>query len=83
MRKKFLTDVASQRVRLLAALRERPVTTIEARRDLDIMMPAARVYELRHMFGHNIVLNWIYQSTGLVQHRVGQYTLLNGKWGAE
>jgi hypothetical protein len=43
----------SQRMRLLEKLRESNVTTIEARRDLDILMPAARVFELRAI-GHDI-----------------------------
>ena len=40
-------------MRLLEKLRESNVTTIEARRDLDILMPAARVFELRAI-GHDI-----------------------------
>ncbi|WP_250865605.1 helix-turn-helix domain-containing protein [Caballeronia sp. INSB1] len=44
---KFTDNTAEgQRQRLLDALKKGPVTTIEARRDLDIMMPAARVFEL-------------------------------------
>ena len=30
------------------------IDTITARRELDILCPAARVLELRHRFGHNI-----------------------------
>ena len=37
----------SQRQRLLQKLREANVSTTEARRELDIMHPAARVQELR------------------------------------
>jgi len=40
-------DLHSQRVRLLARLRETNVSTTEARRELDIMHPAARIQELR------------------------------------
>jgi hypothetical protein len=40
-------DLHSQRMRLLARLREANVSTTEARRELDIMHPAARVQELR------------------------------------
>lgn len=36
-----------QRVRLLQRLKLSPVDTITARRELDIMMPAARIFELR------------------------------------
>lgn len=40
-------SVHSQRMRLLELLRERNLTTSEARHELDIMHPAARVQELR------------------------------------
>ena len=40
-------DLHSQRMRLLARLREANVSTTEARRELDIMHPAARIQELR------------------------------------
>ena len=40
-------DAHSQRMRLLARLRETNVSTSDARRELDIMHPAARVQELR------------------------------------
>ena len=36
-----------QRARLLQRLKQSPVDTITARRELDIMMPAARIFELR------------------------------------
>ncbi|WP_437883540.1 helix-turn-helix domain-containing protein [Pseudomonas sp. LRF_L74] len=41
------TSAEAQRARLLERLQEGPVSTIEARRDLNILMPAARVKELR------------------------------------
>ncbi|MEO6561663.1 MAG: helix-turn-helix domain-containing protein [Nitrosospira sp.] len=40
-------DLHSQRMRLLARLREANVSTTEARYELDIMHPAARIQELR------------------------------------
>lgn len=43
-----------QMFRLLAELRKRPLTTLQARRELDIMHPAARVQKLRER-GHNII----------------------------
>ncbi len=44
-----------QRKRLLDYLQAYvTIDTITARRDLDIMMPGARVHELRHRFGHAI-----------------------------
>jgi len=47
------TSGAAQRARLLKRLALGPITTIEARRELNIMMPAARIKELREA-GHNI-----------------------------
>ncbi|WP_312379029.1 helix-turn-helix domain-containing protein [Pseudomonas oryzihabitans] len=47
------TTNAAQRQRLLQQLRQGPVTTIEAQRDLNIMRPAARITELRKA-GHPI-----------------------------
>ena len=66
----------AQRQRLLDALRKSPVSTIAARRDLDIMMPAARVHELRHRFGHNIDKVWVQLPTDSGKlHRVALYVL--------
>lgn len=47
------TSSEAQRKRLLEALRTRSLTTLEARRDLDVLHPAARVMELRKQ-GHDI-----------------------------
>lgn len=47
-------SVSSQRNRLLDELRKKPVTTLGARRALDVTHPAARVQELRKA-GHDIV----------------------------
>ncbi|WP_412548887.1 helix-turn-helix domain-containing protein [Ralstonia pseudosolanacearum] len=67
----------AQRTRLLAALRRGPVTTIEARRDLDILMPAARVFELRHREGYDIALYWVQEATQAGRlHRVARYALM-------
>lgn len=43
----------AQRIRLLEALRKRSLTTLEARRELDVLHPAARIQELRGM-GYDI-----------------------------
>ncbi|WP_197387616.1 helix-turn-helix domain-containing protein [Ralstonia pseudosolanacearum] len=68
----------AQRARLLAALRRGPVTTIEARRDLDILMPAARVFELRHREGYDIALHWVHEATQAGRlHRVARYALMS------
>lgn len=66
----------SQCKRLLAALRKRPLTTVEARRDLDIMMPATRVFELKAQ-GNKI--NTVWTSVVTVdnrKHRIARYVLV-------
>lgn len=54
------------------------IDTVTARRVLDIMMPGARVHELRHKFGHCIHTVRIKQPTECGKlHRVALY-VLNG-----
>ncbi len=67
-----------QRKRLLEALKIKPITTIEAREELDIFHPAARVQELRAQ-GYKIATHreTIETSKG-IHDRVGRYVLLNG-----
>jgi hypothetical protein len=80
--KKKFTDnsAAGQRARLLEALERGPVTTIEARHDLDIMMPAARVFELRHIEDKNIEMHWVSRPTATGNlHRVAMYVLMPPK----
>lgn len=69
-------SIAAQRMRLLEHLRHDSITTIQARRDLNIMMPAARVKELRGA-GHNIVTRLIglRDDQGRLHHRVALYSL--------
>ena len=68
----------SQRMRSLKKLRESDVTTIEARRDLDILMPAARVFELRAI-GHDIATVWTSAPTDCGRtHRIARYILAAG-----
>ncbi|MGE5470291.1 MAG: helix-turn-helix domain-containing protein [Bacteroidota bacterium] len=77
----YFADIsaAAQRARLLDALRCSPVTTIEARRNLDILMPAACVHELKHKHGHNIQTIRIRQQTDSGKlHSVAQYVLMVG-----
>lgn len=71
------TSTAAQRLRLLAHLRHEAIDTITARRDLNVMMPAARVKELRWA-GHNIAtrLADLYDDQGRKHPRVAVYTLL-------
>ncbi|MBT2988021.1 MAG: helix-turn-helix domain-containing protein [Candidatus Thiodiazotropha sp. (ex Ctena orbiculata)] len=72
---------ADQRQRLLNALREGPKSTIWLRRELDIMMPAARVHELRHGQGFNIQTHRCYVHTESGnEHSVAEYVLMPGKW---
>jgi hypothetical protein len=77
---KHPTDTAintnAQRQRLLAALRKGNISTLDARRELDILHPAARVQELREA-GHHIITYWHDDATELGQvHRVANYVLL-------
>lgn len=65
-----------QRARLLEAIKRGPLTTIEIRHDLDVMMPAARIFELRHHYGHNIEKVWVSRHTAAGNlHRVALYVL--------
>jgi hypothetical protein len=66
----------TQRLHLLAAFeKQHSLTTIEARRDLDILMPAARVFELRAM-GYDIATIWTQGETECGRkHRIARYVL--------
>lgn len=79
---KICHSIQSQQNRLLEWLKEKPITTFEARLCLDIASPAPRVHELRHQFGLNIQTfstNDINPGTkGL--HKVARYVLLPGKY---
>lgn len=74
-------SIQAQRQRLLEALSQKPITTLEARDSLNILAPAARIFELRHDFDHNIAMVWTidFDKSGR-KHRVAKYTLLSGKW---
>ena len=72
---KYSTNSASQRQRLLEWLRTRPITTLQARKELDIMHPSQRVLELKAL-GHNIITHWTTDDTGKAKHRVACYVLL-------
>ncbi|CAZ89349.1 conserved hypothetical protein [Thiomonas arsenitoxydans] len=65
---------AQQRARLLRHLQEHgQIDTLTARRELDILMPAARVFELRAL-GEPITLVWVTRTTDCGKpHRVGLY----------
>lgn len=65
----------AQRRRLLARLEAGPLTTLQARRELDILMPAARVFELRAI-GHRIDTFRIIEATECGRrHNVARYAL--------
>lgn len=68
----------NQRERLLEALRKHgSITTIDARRFLDILNPHARIWELRNRHGFLIETIWVYQDTEKGKpHRVGKYVIL-------
>ncbi len=73
----YFTDAASQRQRILAWLFTTSLTTLQARKELDVMHPAMRIKELRDQ-GHNIVTHWETVDTGKAKHRVASYVLLAG-----
>jgi hypothetical protein len=66
-----------QRQRLLATLRERPMSTIQIRKELDILHPGARVQELRDQ-GHRIITHPQDKPTecGVLHRRVAVYVLM-------
>ena len=71
-------DANTQAKRLLIALRGLgSITTLEARKGLDILAPAARIFDLRYREGHCIALTWEHTFTDAgVKHRIGRYTLM-------
>lgn len=75
-----------QHQRVISALRnsaEIGLTTIQLREDYDIMMPAARIHELRWEEGYNIQSIRVKdQNAQGNTHRCGRYILLSGKWEA-
>ncbi len=70
-------DIQSQRMRILDWLTTKPLTTIQARTELDIMHPASRILELRAQ-GHNIVTHWEIIHTSKGKHRIAKYVLFAG-----
>ncbi len=71
---KHSNDAHAQRQRLIAWLREHgQIDTLSARRELDILMPAARVHELRKR-RYSIETVWIDRATDCGKlHRVALY----------
>jgi hypothetical protein len=70
-------NAKAQCQKLFQALRQKPLSTLEARRELDILHPAARVQELKAA-GHNIVTHWSSERSECGElHRVARYVLLS------
>lgn len=66
----------AQRQRLLEALRNQPMNTVQIRRELDILGVAPRVFELKKA-GHEIVTHREYVPTDCGKlHYVGLYQLV-------
>ncbi len=67
---------SDQRARVLSALRKGPHSTLDLRRQADVLCPASRVMELRRA-GADIVTTWDYRATESGRfHRVGVYVLM-------
>ncbi|MDR2875421.1 MAG: helix-turn-helix domain-containing protein [Methylobacillus sp.] len=76
--KTLSSELWAQRDRLLKALRRGSVSTLQARRDLDILAPAQRVFELRGQ-GYRIDTAWVWEPSQCgQQHRVAKYILSRG-----
>lgn len=69
-------DVAVQRDRILEVLQAgHSLTTLEARRELDVLMPATRIFELREA-GHPVEKVMVDAMTDAgVRHKVARYFL--------
>lgn len=77
-------SVEAQRARVLAALREGPITTMELRNQHDVYSPPPRIFELRHRFGFQIQTEWRWDvDPEGRRHKVGRYTLIEGDQGGE
>ncbi|MGZ8946404.1 MAG: helix-turn-helix domain-containing protein [Methylococcaceae bacterium] len=72
---KFSTDSNHQWAVLLAWLQTATITTLQARQELDIFHPAARIQELRDL-GYKIDTHWTTVDTGKGKHRSACYVLL-------
>ena len=80
---KLSTNTGSQQQRILKYLQEnRAMTTLDARTELDIFHPAARVQELRGK-GNDIVAHKRWVNTGQGEHEIAEYILMETNHGAE
>lgn len=77
--RRLSSEVTAQRERLLEALQDGPLSTVEIRQDLDILSPAPRIRELR-LDGYPIATMRENVKIGLNSHRgVARYVLLGGR----
>lgn len=75
-------DAAAQRLRAIDLLRTGPKSTLQLRRDGDILSPAARIWELKHRFGFDILSQRVRQATDCGKlHCVALYVLLRETGG--
>lgn len=71
-------NTQAQRIRLLDYLRTQSIDTLTARRELDILMPATCIFELRKQ-GYDIRTIWVDRVTDCGKtHRVACYVLRAG-----
>lgn len=74
-------DAAAQRLRTIDLLRTGPKSTLQLRRDGDILAPAARILELKRR-GFDILTNWVHEATDCGKlHRVALYVLMRETGG--
>jgi hypothetical protein len=74
-------DAAAQRLRVLDLLRTGPKSTLQLRREGDILAPAARILELKRR-GFDILTQWVHQATDCGKvHRVALYVLTRESGG--
>ena len=75
-------SAAAQRAKALDLLRSGPKSTLQLRRDGDILAPAARIWELKHRFGFDILSHRVRQATDCgTLHSVALYVLMHETGG--
>ena len=78
-KRRLSSETTAQRDRLLEALQDGPLSTVEIREELDILSPAPRIRELRQD-GYPIATMRENIKIGLNSHRgVARYVLLGGR----
>ncbi len=73
----YSTQKPAQWQRIIEWLQHKPLTTLQARNELDVMHPSARVQELKAK-GFNIITRMVVEDSGKAKHKIGQYVLLQG-----